>query len=84
MEEFEFRGFLFNAILRYAPVWAAAILSGIVFGAVHGSISAFVPLACSGVVLAYVYYVSGSLTASAIAHALFNLINVALLSISKT
>lgn len=84
MEEFEFRGFLFNAILRYAPVWVAAVLSGIVFGAVHGSVSAFVPLACSGIVLAYVYYASGSLTAAAIAHALFNLVNVALLAFGKT
>jgi membrane protease YdiL (CAAX protease family) len=84
MEEFIFRGFLFNAFLRYMPVWAAAVLSGIIFGASHGSPTAFLPLAASGVVLAYVYERSGSLTAAMLTHALFNLINVALISVAKT
>jgi membrane protease YdiL (CAAX protease family) len=84
MEEFVFRGFLFNALLRYMPVWVAAVISGIIFGASHGSPTAFLPLAASGVVLAYVYERSGSLTASMLTHALFNLINVALISVAKT
>jgi membrane protease YdiL (CAAX protease family) len=84
MEEFVYRGFLFNALLRYMPVWLAAVISGLLFGISHGSLSAFLPLAASGVVLAYVYWRSGSLTASMLTHALFNLINVALLSIAKT
>lgn len=83
MEEFVYRGFLFNAFLRYMPVWAAAVLSGLLFGASHGSATAFLPLAASGVVLAYVYERSGSLTASMLTHALFNLINVALISVAK-
>lgn len=84
MEEFVFRGFVFSALLRYMPVWIAATLSGIIFGIVHGSATAFLPLAASGIVLAYVYYRSGSLAASMLAHALFNLINVALLALGKT
>jgi membrane protease YdiL (CAAX protease family) len=84
MEEFVYRGFLFNALLRYAPVWIAALVSGLLFGISHGSLSAFLPLAASGVVLAYVYQRSGSLTASMISHALFNLINVALISVAKS
>jgi len=84
MEEFVYRGFLFNALLRYMPVWAAATLSGIIFGASHGSPTALLPLAASGVVLAYVYERSGSLTASMLTHALFNLINVALISVAKS
>ena len=83
VEEFIFRGFLFNALLRYTPVWVAAIVSGCVFGISHGSPSAFLPLACSGVVLAYVYYVSGSLTAAMLTHGLFNVINVVLLVFLK-
>ena len=83
MEEFVYRGFLFNALLRYAPVWIAALVSGLLFGISHGSLSAFLPLAASGVVLAYVYQRSGSLTASMISHALFNLINVALITLAK-
>ncbi len=81
VEELAFRGFLFNAVLRSAPVWVAATVSGIVFGISHGSPSAFVPLAGSGVVLAYVYYRSGSLTAAMLTHATFNAVNVALLAI---
>ena len=84
MEEFVFRGFLFNALLRYLPLWFALVISGAVFGFSHLSPSAALPLAGSGVVLAYVYYRSGSLTAAMITHALFNLVNVALLSLQKT
>jgi membrane protease YdiL (CAAX protease family) len=83
MEEFVYRGFLFNALARYAPIWLAAIVSGVLFGLSHGSTSAFLPLAASGVVLAYVYQRSGSLTAAMLTHALFNLINVALITIAK-
>lgn len=83
MEEFFFRGFVFNAFYRYMPIWAAAVVSGLVFGLLHGSPTALVPLAGSGIVLAYVYARSGSLTASMIAHALFNLVNVALISFVK-
>ncbi len=81
VEEFAFRGFLFNALLRYAPVWLAATLSGALFGLSHGSPSALLPLAGSGIVLAYVYYRSGSLTASMLTHALFNAANLVLLAI---
>jgi membrane protease YdiL (CAAX protease family) len=84
IEEFVYRGFLFNALLRYMPMWAAAVVSGLLFGISHGSLSAFLPLAGSGVVLAYVYYRTGSLTAAMLTHATFNLINVALLSVTKS
>ncbi len=84
MEELVYRGFLFNALLRYMPMWVAAVLSGLLFGISHGSLSAFLPLAGSGIVLAYVYYRTGSLVAAMITHATFNLINVALLSVVKS
>jgi membrane protease YdiL (CAAX protease family) len=56
----------------------------VLFGLSHGSSSAWIPLAASGVVLAYVYQRSRSLTAAMISHALFNLANVALLSLAKS
>jgi hypothetical protein len=74
-EEFTFRGFVFNALLRYLPVWGAVLFSAIVFGLVHwqpGNAGALVPLAAGGVVLALVYYQSRSLVASMITHACFN------------
>jgi membrane protease YdiL (CAAX protease family) len=75
-EEFAFRAFLFNALLRYVPVPAAIIVSALIFGAAHGSWSALLPIAGVGVVLAIVYYRTGALTASMIAHSGFNLIAV--------
>ncbi|MFN2459711.1 MAG: lysostaphin resistance A-like protein [Candidatus Velthaea sp.] len=75
-EELLFRGFLFNAMLRYLPVGGAALISGIVFGFAHGDRTALFPLACGGVVLAVVYYRTGSLVAAMFTHGFFNLANV--------
>jgi membrane protease YdiL (CAAX protease family) len=82
-EELVFRGFVFNAILRYAPVWLAVVLSAALFGLAHGvgqpgNAGALFPLAASGAVLALVYYYSRSLIASMITHATFNLTTVVL------
>jgi membrane protease YdiL (CAAX protease family) len=51
-------------------------VSALIFGAAHGSWSALLPIAGVGVVLAIVYYRTGALSASMIAHAGFNLIAV--------
>ena len=78
-EELVFRGFLFNAILRYVPAGGAMVLSALLFGAAHvepGNLGAIAPLAATGVVLAAVYYYSGSLVASMLTHGIFNLVTV--------
>jgi len=82
-EELAFRGFIFNALLRYLPLWLAVVLSAAVFGLAHGvgqpgNSGALFPLAAGGAVLALVYYYSRSLTASMITHATFNLFTVVL------
>ncbi len=79
-EELTFRGFVFNALLRYLPVWLAVILAGAVFGLAHwlpGNLGAIVPLAAVGMVLAAIYYRTASLVAVMLAHAFFNLLTVA-------
>ena len=76
VEELMFRGFLLNALLRYMPIALAAVVSALLFGAAHASWSAFAPLAGAGLVLAAIYYRTGALTASMIAHAGFNTIGV--------
>jgi membrane protease YdiL (CAAX protease family) len=78
VEELIFRGFLFNAFLRYSPVGVAAVASGIVFGLAHFDKTAFFPLACGGFVLALVYYRTGSLVSSMLTHGTFNAVNVVL------
>ena len=81
-EELTFRGFVFNAFRRYLPGWPAVVVTGIVFGLAHlqpGNGGAILPLAVGGMVLTWVYYRSGSLVASMITHALFNLVPVVLI-----
>jgi uncharacterized protein len=72
VEEFVFRGFVFNALLRRIPFTAAAFVSGVLFAASHADPYALVPLTFGGAVLATVYYRTGSLVASMITHGLFN------------
>ena len=84
VEEFAFRAFAFNALLRYLPFAGAAAVSALLFGLAHGSPSALVPLAGAGLVLAIVYYRTGALSASMISHAGFNLIGVVGFFVFKT
>ncbi len=84
-EEFLLRGVLFpglrNSVARFAPVWiaviVAAVLDGLVFGALHvaGSKAIFLPvLATFGVVLCLLYQFSGTLYAPIVLHATNNTI----------
>jgi membrane protease YdiL (CAAX protease family) len=67
---------VFNAVMRYGGFWSGAIVSGLIFGAVHADKYAFLPLAAGGVILAYVYYRSGNAFTSMITHGLFNAVTV--------
>jgi membrane protease YdiL (CAAX protease family) len=63
-EEFFFRGFFFTALRGWKGLWPAAILTGLVFGAIHiGSAEAvfLVPLAFFGFALCLLYHRTGSL-----------------------
>ena len=79
VEELAFRGLVLNALRRYLPFVVAAPLSGLAFAAAHATPSALIPLWGGGIVLAYVYARTGALTASMLAHATFNTINVLLI-----
>jgi membrane protease YdiL (CAAX protease family) len=77
VEEFAFRVFLFNAFLRYAPFWLAALGSSILFGLAHAQapgelVTVSIPLAAGGLVLAAVYQRTRNYWASVITHGLFN------------
>jgi uncharacterized protein len=63
-EEFFFRGFFFTALRNWRGLWPAAIGTGVVFGAIHGSSSdaAFLlPLAFFGFTLCLLYEKTRSL-----------------------
>jgi len=63
-EELLFRGFMYRALRNWRGAWPASILTGVVFGAVHGASAPAVdllPLALLGILLCWVYELSGSL-----------------------
>ena len=73
-EETFFRGFLFSTLrVRWGVFWAA-LASGLLFGAIHGSLGLLVPFTIIGMLLAYVYVLSGSLWTSILGHFAFNAI----------
>ena len=76
-EEFLFRGFIFRALRNWRGTFPAALITGVLFGAVHaGSAPAsdLVPLGVLGFLLCLVYRYSGSLYPCIALHSLNNLI----------
>jgi membrane protease YdiL (CAAX protease family) len=74
-EEVFFRGYFFTALRSWRGPWLAAILTGVVFGAIHaGSAPAgyLVPLALFGIGLCLLYWRTGSLYPCIALHALNN------------
>ena len=74
-EEFLFRGYIFTALRNWRGMWPAAILTGVLFGAIHaGSADPvfLVPLAFFGLVLCVLYDRTGSLYVCMCAHAINN------------
>jgi hypothetical protein len=74
-EEFLFRGFIFTSLRNWRGDWLAALITGLLFGAVHaGSAPAIdlVPLAALGFGLCLLYRVTGSLYPCIAAHCVNN------------
>jgi membrane protease YdiL (CAAX protease family) len=79
-EEICFRGFLFGGLREKLPRYLAALIAGIVFGALHAltGISAVPPLIAFGFVLCLLYEKTGSVVPGILLHMLNN--SVALLA----
>lgn len=73
IEEIVFRGLMYSRLKQGMPALAAAILSALVFGAVHGTIIWFLYAFVLGMVLVWCVEKYQSLTASILFHAAFNL-----------
>jgi membrane protease YdiL (CAAX protease family) len=74
-EEFFFRGYFFTALRSWKGVWPAAVITGVVFGAIHAGsapVGYLVPLAVFGIVLCLIYWRTGSLYPCMSLHALNN------------
>lgn len=72
-EELVFRGGVFAALRGGFPRGSAYLLSGAVFGLVHWSVPAFLPLAVLGAWLAWLYDTTADMRVPVTVHALFNL-----------
>jgi membrane protease YdiL (CAAX protease family) len=75
-EEFFFRGFFYGALRTRFPFLAAALIDGIVFGAVHAptGIQAVPPLIALGVAFCVAYEATGSILPCIVLHALNNMV----------
>jgi membrane protease YdiL (CAAX protease family) len=80
VEEFIFRLFIYGVLKRYFGRAVGIIVSSLLFGAVHGHLPSFAPLAVLGACLAISYEWSGSLLVPMTMHALFNSINLTVLA----
>lgn len=78
VEEVFFRGFIFPALRGGIGVWPAAIVSGLLFGAVHFNLIFLAPLALLGTVLALLYQRTGSIWPCVLLHSLNNALAMAL------
>lgn len=74
-EEILFRGLMFTALRRWRGPWVAALITGLLFGAVHASsapVAYLVPLAALGFGLCLLYWRTGSLYPCIAAHCINN------------
>jgi uncharacterized protein len=70
-EEFFFRGFFFGALRNWKGVWPAAIITGLVFGAIHigsAEVALLLPLAFFGFTLCLLRERTGSLLPCIVLH----------------
>lgn len=72
-EELLFRGAIFRFCRQRFGRALALLVSGVLFGSLHGNWASFVPLAALGAVLALAYERTGDIRVPIIAHGLFNL-----------
>ena len=79
VEEIVFRGLLFGALAPRLGVFAAAVVTALLFGFVHGDPVLFPALAALGFVAALAYAATGNLIVPIILHALNNTLGAAFL-----
>jgi membrane protease YdiL (CAAX protease family) len=72
VEEIVFRGLLFGALAKNLGVLGSAVITALVFGAVHGDVVLFPTLVAIGFIAAVAYAGTGNLWVAVILHALNN------------
>jgi membrane protease YdiL (CAAX protease family) len=74
VEEVLFRGVLHHWLRNHMGFWGAALISGLIFGAVHMNIPQFVTATVLGIVASWLYEQSGSLLPPMVLHTANNFI----------
>ena len=80
-EEVLFRGVIHRWLSRRLGRIEGVVLSGVLFGLIHASVLAFVPIALFGMLLALVLERTGSLSSCIALHAIFNAGQFALMAL---
>jgi hypothetical protein len=77
-EELVFRGGLYHFARTRLPRWQALLVPACLWAAMHGSLTVYVPIVVSGVILSLAYERTGNLAVPMVAHGLSNLIMLSL------
>lgn len=72
MEELIFRGYLYGTLRRLMPWWAGAVVTGVVFGLVHGQWNVALDTFALSMIACYLREYTGSIWAGVVLHALKN------------
>jgi membrane protease YdiL (CAAX protease family) len=77
-EELFYRGPLQTAFVRKLPPWAAIVLVGVLFGAIHMDLAGLPVRAALGVLLGWIVWRGGSIYPAMLAHGLFDSTSIAM------
>ena len=80
-EEVIFRGFLYGVTKRFSDRWFATLFTSLFFACVHRHVGSVVPLFTLAIGFSMAYEATGCLMVPMAMHAMFNGINLLLLSI---
>jgi membrane protease YdiL (CAAX protease family) len=80
-EEIVFRGLMQQVFTRNMNAVVGVLLAGATFGAVHLNAHLLISITAFGWFLGYIYHVTGNLTYTIIAHAIFNIVAFAQLAL---
>lgn len=73
IEELFFRGFMYGVLKKYAGAIWSAVITAVIFAALHTHIVGFFPIFALGILLAYLYEKTGTIVSSITVHIIHNL-----------
>lgn len=72
LEEFVFRRVVFGSMIQFQNFWISAIISALVFAAIHFDFTHIILYTICGLIFAFLYYKTKRLLTSIVAHILLN------------